>query len=178
MAQGNEYQDIKAGVDGMIGDAPAPPEAPEALSTTEVPETQITEQTYEQPPLVDYGQQYAASANGRQVLDSERVQQIVEAIVKEKWDELQNNVGNIAVWKEKVTNDIIAVKQEVIRINERFENLQNAILGRVKEYDEGMKGVHTEMKALEKVFEKILDPLTSNIKEMGRLVQEMKKPKK
>ena len=87
------------------------------------------------------------------------------------------NVGNLAVWKEKVNNDVVSIKQELIRLEERFEQLQNAVIGRVKDYDEGIRSVHTEMKALEKVFEKILEPLTSNIKELTRITQELKKVK-
>ncbi len=109
--------------------------------------------------------------------DAERVHEIVEAIVNEKWNEVVGSLGNLAVWKEKVTNDTVAIKQELVRVEERFRDLQNAVLGRVKDYDEGIRSVHTEMKALEKVFEKILEPLTSNIKELTRITQELKRVK-
>ncbi len=182
MAEENrEYGEIKAGVDGILADIPSPTaneeiEAP--TITEEIPESKTIgeEQEYQQPQLVDYGtQKYNTQNSG---LNSETVQQIVEAIVKEKWDELESSVGNIAEWKERVNNNIVSMKQEIIRISEKFQNLQNAVLGKVGEYDQGLRGVHTEMKALEKVFEKILEPMTSNIKDLDRLVKEMKKAKK
>ena len=186
MPEKNDYADIKAGVDGGIGDVPSPTdtigEAPGAAE--DLPETQTISEDAggfnqpEQTQSTNYGTPQRQEYQGSTAIDSERMQEIVEAIVKEKWDELTSSVGNLATWKEKMTNDVISVKQEVIRINERFENLQNAILGRVREYDEGMRGVHTEMKALEKVFEKIVEPLSTNIKELGRLVQDMKKATK
>ncbi|HIH25510.1 hypothetical protein J4476_00185 [Candidatus Woesearchaeota archaeon] len=177
MAEKSDYTEIKAGVDGMIGDVPSPTDAPEP-TTEEMPETQNSEESIQEQttaPLMDFSNQ---SQNTAPQMDSDRIHQIVEAIVSEKFDEMMSGVGNLSVWKEKINNDVIAIKQEILRSNERFDNLQNAILGRIKEYDQGMQGVSTEMKALEKVFEKIVEPLTTNIKELDRLVKEMKTSKK
>ena len=110
-------------------------------------------------------------------LDSERIHEVIEAIINEKWEQFAGKAGNIIVWKEKVNNDVIAIKQELLRLEENFRALQNAILGKVRDYDEGIRGVHTEMRALEKVFEKILEPLSSNIKDLNRITQELKKIK-
>ena len=107
----------------------------------------------------------------------ERIHEIIEAIVDEKWEEVISKVGNIAIWKEKVNNDVVSIKQELVRLEENFRELQNAVLGRVKDYDEGIRGIHTEMKALEKVFEKILEPLTTNIKDLAKVTQDLKKIK-
>ena len=174
-----EYQDIKAGVDGVLGDAPEPSggtaTAPsgEPSETRELPETSYAESSYS---TNSYAQQPTGNYSSQPV-DIERMHEIIEAIVEEKWEDLVSKVGNLAVWKEKVNNDVVSIKQEVIRIQENFRGLQNAILGKVKDYDEGIRGVHTEMRALEKVFEKILEPLTSNIKELTRITQELKKIK-
>ncbi|MEK6948053.1 MAG: hypothetical protein AABX19_02305 [Nanoarchaeota archaeon] len=178
MAEKSDYSEIKAGVDGMIGDVPSPTESTQE-TTEEMPEIQnseeMTQETTTSAPLMDFGNQ---QQNAAPQIDSDRIHQIVEAIVSEKFDELMSGVGNLSVWKEKINNDVVAIKQEILRINERFDNLQNAILGRIKDYDQNMQGVNTEMKALEKVFEKIVEPLTTNIKELDRLVKEMKITKK
>jgi len=174
------YQDIKAGVDGMVGDVPAPsaeevPAAPEPSSEeNSIPATNYSEGGYSSQ-TTNYGQQQNYGGNQ---IDMDRVHEIIEAIVNEKWQEIMAGVGNIAVWKEKTNNDVVSIKQELVRLEERFEQLQNAVLGRVKEYDEGVRGIHTEMKALEKVFERILEPLTSNIKELSAITQELKKSKR
>ena len=46
--------------------------------------------------------------------------------------------------------------------------------GKVREYSDDMRSIHTEMKALEKVFEKILEPLTDNIKELSKITEDLK----
>jgi|SRR3989338_2149820 len=180
--QNRGLDEIKAGVDGVLSDAPEPSDNEQQLNLTEVPSS---EETLPETSFVDnqnQDSQYSQSEEGQaypaQTLDAERIQAVVEAVVKEKFEEMTQGVGNLAVWKEKVNNDLIAIKQEILRMRQRSEGLQNAIAGKLGDYDQGIRDITTEMKALEKVFEKILEPLTSNIKELGRITEEMKKSKK
>lgn len=178
MPDEKEVQEIKAGVEGILGDVPSPSdsEVAEHDSSGTMNYSETSEQTPVNNYTVNQQQNYAPEPSGG--IDMERAHQIIEAVVGEKWEEIMGNVGNIAVWKEKVNNDVLSIKQELVRLEERFEQLQGAVLGRVKEYDEGVRGIHTEMKALEKVFEKILEPLTSNIKDLNEVTLELKKLKR
>ena len=178
-----DYAEIKAGVSGLVGDPPESvdlPEAPEApaapappVSSVEAegPETNYLspEPAPNQPPVYNV-ESYAPSG-----VDVEKIHEISEAIVNERWEEFLSRVGDLAVWKEKTDTNIISIKQEIVRINEKFENLQNAVLGKIRESDQGMRDVHTEIKALEKVFEKIIEPLVTNIKELGKITEELKR---
>src|SRR3989338_7808535 len=85
------------------------------------------------------------------------------------------NPQDLNTVKERTTSYLIATKQEVLRLRDSFERLQHSMIGKSKEYGETITNVHSEMKALEKVFEKILEPLTDNIKELQRLTQDLKK---
>jgi|SRR3989344_8272034 len=171
-----DYDDIKAGVEGILEDAPSPSEAQETEEEMQLPETNYSgEQGYEEPEkdgMPEYGNE-----SEPQGIDPERIQSLIETVVQEKIDEMMGKVGDLSSWKEKMNNDIVAVKQEILRVQERFENLNSAIVGRVKTYDEGIKNISTEMKAMEKVFEKILEPLVTNVKELGKITEEMKKKK-
>ncbi|MBI2148733.1 hypothetical protein HYU23_03565 [Candidatus Woesearchaeota archaeon] len=140
MPDEKEYEDIKAGVEGVIPEAPSPSETDIPITETVAAEdSTLPETNYSQPKYAGYGETPAYNTGNQ--LDMERIHEIIEAIIGEKWQEVMSNVGNIAVWKEKTNNDIISIKQELIRLQERFEQLQNAVLGRVKEYDEGIKGL-------------------------------------
>ena len=181
MPDEREVQEIKAGVEGMIDDVPSPSaelsQGP-PMDDSSLPSTSYSDGSQEASPTSNnYNQNTQPNYGGSPQIDIDRVHEIIEAIINEKWQDIMGSVGNLAVWKEKTNNDLIAVKQELLRLEERFEQLQGAVLGKVKDYDEGIRGVHTEMKALEKVFEKILEPLTSNVKELNRITQEMKKIK-
>ncbi len=175
-----EMDDIKSGVEGVLGDVPAP--SGEVMpETTEMGETTYSAEAEEGKGFdFDIPEQYSQPQAGvpSPQIDAERIHEIIEAVVSEKWDEMTGRIGDVAVWKEKVNNDLVAIKQELIRTKEDFRSLQNAILGKVKDYDTGIRDVHTEMKALEKVFERILEPLTTNIKELSRLTEDLKRTKK
>jgi|SRR3989338_8152607 len=169
-----EYSDIKAGVEGL-GDVPAPSGSEEDYTITDNSEAPASE--YQETPVAPVYNEPAANYE-QQGMDSERVHAIIESVVSEKFEELTSNLGDLSAWKEKVNNDIVSIKQEVLRVTERFENLQTAILGRVKEYDQGITNVHTEMKALEKVLGKIMEPLITNVKELSKITEDLKKSKK
>lgn len=108
-------------------------------------------------------------------MDMESVQEIVESIIDERWQEVVASVGDITLWKSKMEDDVAAIKQEILRIEDRFTKLQTSIIGKVDEYQKGISQVSTEMAALEKVFGKIMEPLTTNIKELQRITDSMKK---
>jgi len=179
-----EYADIKAGVSGVIGDVPSPSQSLDTSIEEDTPSMPTTEyntsgmdQTQSNLRDTFRGNFQTSSALPQGVVSQEALHELVEAVVNEKFDEFMSNVGNIALWKEQVTSTLISVKQEVIRVEERFGQLQQSVLGRVKQYDESMRTVHTEMKAFEKVFEKILDPLVSHVKELGKITEELKRLK-
>jgi len=110
---------------------------------------------------------------GREMM--ERIQEISESIIQEKWNEFLTKTGDIQLWKNKTETDISSLKQEVLRTNEKLQGIEKAVLRKIGDYQKTMEDVSTEMKTLEKVFEKIIVPLTTNIKELSRITKELKK---
>ena len=105
----------------------------------------------------------------------DEMEELIESVVEEKWRSLIENFGDIGLWKDKVRTEILSIKQELVRLENRFENIQKAVLGKIKTYDENIIEVGSEIRALEKVFGKIIDPLTTNIKELDRITKQLKK---
>ncbi|MDI6737032.1 MAG: hypothetical protein QME12_00765 [Nanoarchaeota archaeon] len=108
----------------------------------------------------------------------DEMQSIVEEIIEEKWKDMLTSMGDITTWKVQFEDDMEAAKQEILRLQSRFDTMQAAMVGKVGEYETSMKDLSTEMKALEQVMQKILEPLTSNIKELGRIVEDLRARKK
>lgn len=108
-------------------------------------------------------------------LNIDEIEEIIESIVDEKWRSLIENVGDMGLFKDKVRTEVISIKQEIIRLQNRFENLQKAILGKIQHYDNHMVEVGSEIKAMEKAFSKIIEPLTDNIKDLERITNKLKK---
>jgi len=130
----------------------------------------VQEQAYQQQQAY-YPQQQSAP-------NYADTQAIVEQIIEEKWRDLMKDVGDISVFKARVSDDMEAVKQELIRTQRRLEDLQVAVMGKVKDYHAGVSQIGSDMKTLEQVFSKILEPLTMNIKELGRITNDLKGHKK
>ena len=144
--------------------APAPEEAPSPSSVEEftqpyAPETVTYPQRSFRPP-------------------QEQIEELAEAIVAEKWKEFTAQIGDIPLWKEAVNIELTNVKKEVKHLEHRFDSLQQAVLEEVRDYNKSIKSIGSEMKALESVLQKIIEPLTTNIKELSRITQELKGKRK
>jgi hypothetical protein len=104
-------------------------------------------------------------------------EELIEAIVDEKWQQIVDVVGDVEIWKSRVNDELTAIKQEILRMGNRLDNVQRSVLGKVTEYNQNITDVETEIKALEKVLKNILQPLTSNIRELASITKELKKGK-
>tara|TARA_Y100000310_G_scaffold202483_1_gene202672 strand:+ start:9546 stop:10208 length:663 start_codon:yes stop_codon:yes gene_type:complete len=105
----------------------------------------------------------------------ERIEEIAESIINEKWQKMVEDVGDMNVWKEKVRTNIASMKQEILRVENRFESLQKVIVSKVNDYDKNISDVGSEIKALEKLLQKIIEPLTNNVNELSRITDRLKK---
>src|SRR3989338_7714475 len=112
-----------------------------------VPPTPSTISNYQvsSPSMQTIPQQSFFDPSSRLTMD--RIEEIAESIINEKWSELTREFGNFSSWK-------------------------------INEYNESVVSVSTEMKALEKVLERIINPLTTNIKELSRITEELKGKRK
>lgn len=138
--------------------------------------SQTQEATQEEEPQIELPQKEieiprATYSRGPE----EQIQEIAESIINEKWQSLLEDVGDLSAWKERISTDLSSIKQEILRVEHRFETLQKAVLGKVSEYDKGISSVSIELKALEKVFQRIVGPLTTNIKDLERITKELKR---
>jgi hypothetical protein len=171
---------IKQGVEGNM----PPQNMQESIMDEEIPlpqqETQIQQQPQDQgfqPQQQSYSmpQQQAYSMPQSGGPSYQDMQAIVEQIVEEKWKEMVQNVGDINVFRARVSDDVESMKQELLRTQKRLEDLQVAVVGKVKDYNKSVLDIGNDMKALEKVFGKILEPLAMNVKELSRITKELKK---
>lgn len=110
------------------------------------------------------------SVNGNR----EMIEEISEAIIDEKWDELVKDIGKIVEWKNKIEGRITSIEQEFKDLKSEFENLHKAIISKVGEYDQNITNVGTEIKAMERVFQKVLPKMTENVNELSRITTRVK----
>jgi len=123
--------------------------------------------------------QYSQPAGQQTQPDTkERISEIAEAIIDEKWNDLLAAVQKIVEWKEKTDQRIIVIEQQLKNISENSDRVQKAVLEKVNDYNTTITDVNTELKALEKVFQKILPGFVDNVNELSRITKTMKEAKK
>ena len=105
----------------------------------------------------------------------ERMQEIAEAMIDEKWDDLIGEVKKIIEWKNKNEEKQSKLQHDVDKLKEDFKMLHEAVLGKLEDYDPRMRDVGTELKAVGKVFKDVIPTFVENVKELSSVKEELKK---
>jgi phage shock protein A len=117
----------------------------------------------------------AASGSGMPAPDQgniyERIEEITESIVDEKWDDLIAEVKKIVEWKESLEQKQAKVQADLDKLKENFAALHQGVLGRLEDYDERMQDVGTELKAVGKVFKDVIPVFVENVKELKSVTE-------
>lgn len=156
----------QADIKGIVERAPLPEAPPEALPP-EAPPTIP-------PPVMPPPPPPAAPAAE---VPREKIEEVAEAIIDEKWEELMKSVEKIAAWKETTETRIAKLEQAISDLKKSFDDLHHSILGKISEYDKGIRDVAVNIKAMQKVFKKVLPQFTENVNELSRITKAIKAKK-
>lgn len=107
-------------------------------------------------------------------IPKEKIEEVAEAIIDEKWNTLVDSINKIIDWKEKIESDMQQIDARIDSLKENVETIQKSISGKLGEYDKNMSDVGTDVKALTKVFQKILPGFVENVNELSRITQNIK----
>ncbi len=140
--------------------------------TISAQQPQITPQATQTAPGHDYyNQDYGT---GMLDTDTEKIEEIAEAIINEKWEDLVTSLNEVVEWKNKTEQRINKFEQRVTDLKDAFTQLQKGLMDKISEYDQHIMDVGTEVKAMETVFKKVLPTLTSNVTELSSIVNKLK----
>jgi len=103
--------------------------------------------------------------------DKDKIEEVAEAIIDEKWKEFEDDIKVIIDWKDKTETRINRFEQQIKDLTNTLNGLHKNIMGKVSEYDKNITDVGVEIKAMEKVFQKILPSLTENVNKLDRLAK-------
>lgn len=106
---------------------------------------------------------------------SESTEELVESIIEDKWKEFKKKAAKEQKWKEDTETRLVKLEQTTSDLRGDLDNLHKAIVGKIGEYDRNLLSVGTEIKAMEKVFQKILPTLSDNVSELSKITKKMKK---
>ena len=126
----------------------------------------------------NYGMQQQQQPGGYGHDVSAKVEEISEAIIEEKWQDLMKDFNKAMEWKSGMEQRMAVLEQRFSDLKTAFDNLQRSVVDKVSYYDKSVKDVGSEMKALEQVFQKIIPTLTENVNELSRITKGMKPSQK
>jgi len=104
-------------------------------------------------------------------IDEERIQEVTEAIIDEKWEEFSKDIRKVVEWKEKSEERITKLEQQMLDLRMSIDSLTKSIMSKISAYDQNIVDVGTEIKAMEKVFQKVLPNLTENVNKLDRMTK-------
>jgi hypothetical protein len=105
----------------------------------------------------------------------EQIEEVAESIVQEKWQDLLKDLNKLKEWQTKTDTDLGKIQSDIDNLKQTFDNLHKGVLGKIGEYDKNLSMVGTEIKAMEKVFQKVLPTFTDNVNKLERLTKKVKK---
>jgi hypothetical protein len=106
--------------------------------------------------------------------ETSNVEEIAEKVVDEKWQEFEKELAKWAEWRDNVNLRLERLEQNMTDTRGDLDNLHKAIVSKIGEYDKNLIDVGTEIKAMEKVFQKVLPTLTENVSELSRVTKNIK----
>ncbi len=101
----------------------------------------------------------------------EQIEEMIESVVEEKWGAAQKELAKMNEWKSDVDSRISKLEQRIDSMKDDFDKLHQAIIGKIGDYDKNILAVGAEIKAMEKVFSKVLPMFTENVAELNRITQ-------
>jgi len=108
----------------------------------------------------------------------ERMEEVAESLIDEKWDQLIGEVKKIIEWKERVEEKQRLLINDVQKLKDDFKVLHQGVLGKLDDYDARMRDVGTELGAVGKVFKDVIPEFVENVKELSHMTERMKEKKK
>jgi len=152
---------------------PVKEEIPSPQQEIAVPQPAFAPQAPQQVPSPE-AYPYYQYAPQEEKVSTETIEEITEEIVNEKWREVKTRITDVVEWKNYADRRITAIDDRLKRIELSLDRLQAALLGKVQEYGRSIRDVGSEVESLEGAFSKVLSPLISNVKELGRITEEIK----
>ena len=107
----------------------------------------------------------------------EDFEEMAESIIEQKWQTFSGQMQKLNDWKDKTETRLTKLEQGFMDLKSDVDNLHTAIVGKLGEYDKNLLNIGTEIKAMEKVFQKVLPTFTENINELTQVTRDLRKSK-
>ncbi len=174
-----------------ISQAPIPPEPPKPPAN-EMPELPPLPGANNQPQPIKEPEQEEAitspvrSGPGLNTTQSmnikpsvkdvkiDEIERILEEIVDERWKDVTKKVNDIENSRIKDETRINELSKRISEVTSRVDEMSSVVMSKVEEYKKTMSDVDIEIKALEKVMQKLVPSMAEQVKELKDVVSGLK----
>ncbi len=155
---------------------------PASKNTTQQSEQQPTQQSIERiQPITQIPHTSTQDMPGSQSSfnnsNIENIQQILEQIIDEKWKSSATELNSLRSSLNINSNAIENIKDQIERLNQRIDSIQNTMVGKTEEYNKTISDVNVELQAFEKVIDRLIPAISDSIKELRDLIDDLKNNK-
>jgi chromosome segregation ATPase len=141
---------------------------------TESMQPQMTQPVLQQP-VQQNNDSRPQNMNGSNM---ESIQQILEQIIEEKWKNSATELNSLRSSLNINENSIEMIKDQIEKLDQRIDNIQNTMIGKTEEYNKTISDVNVELQAFEKVIDRLVPAISDSIKELRDLIDGLKPQKK
>lgn len=134
-------------------------------------------QNIQQPSIQENRQTYENNNNTISNQNLESIQQILEQIINEKWKSSATELNSLRSSVNINTNSIENIKDNLEKLNQRIDSIQNTMVGKTEEYNKTISDVNVELQAFEKVIDRLIPAISDSIKELRDLIDDLKTQK-
>ncbi|MFH1649246.1 MAG: hypothetical protein ABIA93_01730 [Candidatus Woesearchaeota archaeon] len=131
-----------------------------------------------QPQQYNYEpQQYAPAPQPQYAAPSSNpnTEELVEAIIEEKWSDLAKNISKIIEWKNRMDTKMQLMDQDIKALKEQYTRMHDAVLGKLADYDKSILNVGADLRAMEKAFTDVLPEFSQSVTQLTEIAKAMKK---
>jgi DNA-binding transcriptional MerR regulator len=147
-----------------------------SMQTNDMQNAQMQQLSSQLPPMQQMPQSMQQNVPQNIPMNSlqSSPEELVEAIIDEKWNELVKDINKVIEWKQKADTKLATMDQQINDLSQQFDKLHSAIIGKIGDYDKHMVDVGAELQAMEKVFSKVLPTFVDNVNDLNAITQRMK----
>lgn len=113
-------------------------------------------------------QDHSKEALSEETLDT--IQAILEQIIEEKWKVSSSEMEFLKNSVKKVDDFAHAVSEQLDKLSQRVDAIQNMMIGKTEEYNKALMDVNVELEAFNKVIDKLVPAMSDSIKELRDLI--------
>ncbi len=104
----------------------------------------------------------------------EKINELIEKYLEEKWQVVAQFLQDLKAWKNTVDDEIREIKEELTKLKARVDEIENGSQQKLNEVARTIMDLGAEIKAMERVLQQMLPDLVSSVRELSKIVSELK----